>query len=190
MKSSLLFLLIVGCSRTMGQGISGSIELLNVNDGNATVINPCANCKGVVVIFTSLACAYDQHYRERIKAIVKKYSGRVSFFLINANPGSEESEAKMEEAYKTWDMSIPFLTDKKQLAMSVFNVKRTPEAVLLKSEKGTLKIIYQGAIDDNPQVHHDTGKNYLDDAIAAILSGKLPAVASERAIGCTIRKKE
>lgn len=170
-----------------GQGISSSLELLNVNDGKPTAIEACADCKGVAVIFTSLGCAYDQHYRERIKALEEKYSSSVSFYLVNANPGSEESEAKMKETYQTWGLSIPFLSDKKQVAMKMLNVKRTPEAVLLKSERGILKTIYQGAIDDNPQVHHDTGVNFLQEAIEALVSGKTVRIATERAIGCTIR---
>jgi AhpC/TSA family len=188
MKNTITIFFLLLSYSVNGQGMSSSIELLNVVDGKTTAIKACADCKGVVVIFTSLVCAYDQHYRERIKALVEKYSGSISFFLINANPGSEESEIKMKEAYQTWGLTIPFLSDKKQTAMTMLNVKRTPEAVLLKSENGTLKTIYQGAIDDNPQVHHDTGVNFLDDAIGALISGKPIKVAAERAIGCTIRK--
>ena len=49
--------------------------------------------------------------------------------------------------------------------------------------------MYQRAIDDNPQVHHDTDVNFLENAIKDVLAGKNPTVATERVIGCTIRKK-
>ena len=170
------------------QGIFDPIELPDVADGKMVPIKACSDCKGVVVIFTSLGCPYDQHYGERIKKLIEKYAGSISFFLINSSPGNEEQEDKMKAAYSSWGLAVPYLSDKKQKAMTALNAKRTPEAVLLKPEGGHLKIIYQGAIDDNPQVHHDTGNNFLDEALRALISGKSPKVASERVVGCTIRK--
>jgi hypothetical protein len=170
------------------QAIVEPIQLPNVADGKITPIAPCASCKGVVVIFTSLACPYDQHYRDRIKSLSEKHAGKVSFFLINANPGEDEAEPKMKAAYHGWGLSVPYLADKMQVAMTALNAKRTPEAVLLKPDGNGLTIIYQGAIDDNPQVHHDTGNNFLDTAVGALVSNQSPKVASERVIGCTIKK--
>ena len=159
-----------------------------IADEKITSIKACSGCKGVVVIFSSLSCPYDQHYQDRIKNLSEKYAGSISFFLINSNPGSEEDESKMKSAYSTWGLSIPYLSDKKQIAMLALNVKKTPEAVLLKQEGQQLIIVYQGAIDDNPQVHHDTGNNFLDQAIGELMAGKPVMVATERVIGCTIRK--
>jgi thiol-disulfide isomerase/thioredoxin len=170
------------------QAIVEPIQLPNVADGKIVTIAPCASCKGVVVIFTSLSCPYDQHYRDRIKSLSEKYAGQVSFFLINANPGEDEAAPKMKAAYDGWGLSVPYLSDKSQTAMTAFNAKRTPEAVLLKPNGNGLTVIYQGAIDDNPQVHNDTGINFLDDAIGALLANQSPRVTTERVIGCTIKK--
>lgn len=188
MEKFILLLLLAIVNFAYGQGISNTIELMHVGDEKLTPIKACAECKGVVIIFTSHGCAYDQHYRDRIKKLSDKHSASISFFLINANPGEEEDEGKMKEAFLAWGMPIPYLSDKKQLAMTMLNAKRTPEAFLLKPEGNTLKTIYQGAIDDNPQVHYDTGKKFLDEAITEFLSGKPLRVATERAVGCTIRK--
>lgn len=185
--STFLFIMMTWLS-AFGQGVVQPMELLNVVDGKTVSINPCSGCKGVIVIFTSLNCPYDQHYQDRIKALYEKYAGSISFYLVNSNPGAEEDESKMKAAYEKWSMSIPYLADKKQTAMLAMNAKRTPEAVLLKSEGKTLKIVYQGAIDDNPQVRTDTGKNFLDDAIGELVGGKPIQLATERVIGCTIRK--
>ena len=183
-----LFILLVWIS-VAGQNAVGPIELLNVVDGENVSISACSGCKGVVVIFTSLNCPYDQHYQDRIKALYEKYAGSVSFYLINSNPGAEEEEGKMKSAYVNWKMTIPYLSDKNQIAMTAFNAKRTPEAFLLKPEGKALKIVYQGAIDDNPQVHHDTDKNFLQDAVDELVSGKSIKIPTERVIGCTIRKR-
>jgi hypothetical protein len=190
MKQIIWFLMVIGSFSAFAQGIPEMIELVNVADGQNVVIKPCGGCHGVVVIFTSLSCPYDQLYHDRIKALIDKYAGNVSFFLVNSNPGTEEQDSKMKEAYAKWGLSIPYLSDKKQLAMTVLNAKKTPEAVLLKPEGKTLKIVYQGAIDDNPQVHHDTGHDFLDQAITELVSGKPINVPTERVIGCTLRKAQ
>jgi hypothetical protein len=186
--STILFLLLV--TSAVSQGVVQPLELTNVVDGKTVSISSCSGCSGVAVIFTSLKCPYDQQYQDRIKVLIEKYAGRVSFFLINANPGAEEDDSNMKAAYVRWGFSIPYLSDKKQTAMTAMNVKRTPEAVLLKPDGKVLKIVYQGAIDDNPQVHHDTGKNFLDDAIGELVAGKPIKIATERVVGCTIRKSD
>ena len=172
---------------TLGQTLQ-PIELPNMMDGKMISITPSQGCQGVVVIFTDLNCPYDQHYQDRIKALSEKYASRISFFLITANPTNASDEIKLMAAYQKWGVSIPYLSDKKQIAMAGLNAKKTPEAVLLKPMGNGLSTIYQGAIDDNPQVHHDTGNNFLDEAIQSLLAGQVPKVANERVIGCTIRK--
>ncbi len=182
----LIFVLLVVTS--LSQTIPTPIELPNMMDGKMISITPGQGCQGVAVIFTDLNCPYDQHYQDRIKSLSEMYASRISFFLINANPTSDADEAKLKVAYQKWGVSIPYLSDKNQMAMAALNAKKTPEAVLLKPTGNVLNTIYQGAIDDNPQVHHDTGNNFLDEAIQSLLAGQVPKVANERVIGCTIRK--
>lgn len=175
-------------SLAWGQSAIQPFELMNVVDDKMVSVKACSGCVGTVVIFTSLKCPYDQHYQERIKNLYEKYAGKISFFLIDSNPGADDDESKMKAAYANWNMNIPFLSDKSQVGLKTLNATRTPEAFLLKSDGSGLKIVYQGAIDDNPQVHNDTGKNFLDDAMAELVAGKPIKVPAERVIGCTIRK--
>jgi thiol-disulfide isomerase/thioredoxin len=164
-------------------------DLVNAVDGKTVSVKPCGSCVAAVVVFHSLKCPYDAHYAERIKKLVGAYGGNVSFFLVNSNPEPDEQADKMQSAYAGWGLNIPYITDKDQALMVALNAKKTPEAILLKKEGSELKIVYQGAIDDNPQVHTDTGANFLENAIKEVLAGKNPTVATERVIGCTIRKK-
>jgi AhpC/TSA family len=165
------------------------IELVNVVDGKNVSVKPCSSCTAMVVVFHSLKCPYDAHYAERIKKLVDAYGNDIPFFLVNSNPEPDEQADKMKTAYAAWGLNIPYLADKEQVLMAALNAKKTPEAVLLKKEGGQLKVVYQGAIDDNPQVHHDTDVNFLEIAIKDVLAGKNPTIATERVIGCTIRKK-
>lgn len=189
MKKHLLSIFCALAISTANCQSTATIELLNVADDKITSIKPCAGCKAAVAIFISIGCPYDQHYQERIKTLVEKFGSSVSFFLVNSNPEPSENEVKMKEALASWALNIPYLSDKNQTAMLALNAKRTPEAVLLKPTGNVLKTVYQGAIDDNPQVHHDTGKDFLRDAIEELISGKPVKVATERVIGCSIRRK-
>lgn len=171
-----------------GQSVIPPFELVNVVDGKSIAVKNAAGCSGLVVIFTSLKCPYDQHYQDRIKALQEKYNGRISFYLINSNPGADDDEVKMKAASGSWGSNMPYLSDKKQIALKALGATRSMESILLKPEGSGYKILYQGAIDDNPQVHHDTGKDFLDDALGEFLAGKSITVATERVIGCTIRK--
>jgi peroxiredoxin len=187
MKKLFILLLVAQMASVRGQTIP-TFDLLNVADGKAVAVKSCQGCQGVVVIFTSLKCPYDQHYQDRIKALNEKYKNKISFFLINSNPGTDDDESKMKAANTDWGTNIPYLSDKKQLALKALNATRTPQAFLLKQDGSNLSIAYQGAIDDNPQVRDDTGKNYLDDAIAELISGKSITNPAQRVIGCIIRK--
>jgi hypothetical protein len=186
----LLMIFIVGVGAAAAQtGTFSPTDLTNVTDGKNVTIKPCTTCTAVVVVFHSLKCPYDAHYAERVKKLVDSYGNQVSFFLVNSSPEPDEQAEKMVSAYSTWGINIPYLADKDQVVMSALNAKKTPEAVLLRKEGAQLKVVYQGAIDDNPQVHSDTGTKFLDNAIKDVLAGKNPTVAAERVIGCTIRKK-
>lgn len=188
MKSFLVVLLLGFAGTAIAQSFT-TYYVPNVADDKPVAIQPCSTCTAIVVVFHSLKCPYDKHYAERIKKLVEKFGASVSFYLINSNPEPEESLDKMKAGYASWGISIPYLADKDQILMTALNAHKSPEAVLLRKEGNQWKVAYQGAIDDNPQVHHDTDVSFLENAIQAVLAGKLPAVAAERAIGCTIRKK-
>jgi hypothetical protein len=191
MKQIQLYVVVFMLAMTgaTAQTVFNPTELVSVVDGKTVLVKPCDNCTAMVVVFHSLKCPYDLHYAERIKKLVDQYGSSVSFFLVNANPEADEQPDKMKAAYAAWGLNIPYLADKDQTAMTALGAKKTPEAILLKKEGAQLKVVYQGAIDDNPQVHHDEDVNFLENAIKDLLAGKNPTVATERVIGCTIRKK-
>jgi hypothetical protein len=60
---------------------------------------------------------------------------------------------------------------------------------LLKPEASNFKVVYSGAIDDNPQVPADVSQQYLKNAINGLLTGKPSQTASERPTGCMIKKQ-
>lgn len=186
MKKLLLPALFLLCIASFAQEIK-NFTLTNVKDGKEISLSNYASSTGVVVVFTSHECPFDNYYKDRLKDLVNTYSGKIPFIFINSNQESTESLEQMAIHYG--DLNVPYLADKDQTAMEAFGARRSPEVFLLSAARGKFTVAYSGAIDDNPQVAKDVEENFLKDAIAKLLAGQKTEPAVQRAVGCTIRRK-
>ncbi len=164
-----------------------NFSLTNVKDGKEISLSNYSSSAGVVVVFTSHECPFDNYYKDRLKDLVNTYSGKIPFIFINSNQESTESLDQMAIHYG--DLNVPYLADKDQTVMEAFGARRSPEVFLLSAAGGKYTVAYSGAIDDNPQVAKDVKQNFLKDAIAKLLAGQKSEPAVQRAVGCTIRRK-
>lgn len=172
----------------LGQTVQ-DFTLTNVQDGKSVSLYSFQNCKGIAVIFTSNECPYDIKYMERIKMLNEQYKGSIQFVMINAHTEPRENEKAMTKKYAGWGIPVPYLADKDQVAMACLDAKKSPEVFLLKKDGDIFNVVYTGAIDDNPLVDTDVNNPYLKNAIDQLLKGDKVTVRSNRAAGCTIRKK-
>lgn len=163
--------------------------LTNVVDGKSVSLSGFTNCTGLVLVFTSNECPYDGYYRDRLRDLVNQYQGQIQFVFVNASTEPEESVAQMKTVYSQWNIPVPYLADKDQVAMECVGARKSPEVFLLKNNKGSFQQVYHGAIDDNPQVATDVSKSYLKESMDQLLAGHRVTQPSVRAVGCTIRKK-
>lgn len=170
-----------------GQTIVQNFTLTNVVDGKAVSLDQYASNDGIVILFASNECPFDNYYKDRIKEMIGNYAGKVQFLLVNSNIEPEESAEKMAIHYT--DLTAPYLSDKDQTVMTSLGAKKSPEVFLLKSSGGKCAVVYSGAIDDNPQVPKDANQFYLKDAIDKLLAGAKIDVGNNRAVGCSIRRK-
>lgn len=164
-------------------------KLTNVLNGQTISPDTYPSCAGMVLIFTSNSCPYDEYYLKRIEKLSQSYQDRVPVLLINAHTEPDESAEKMAARGKTVNMSVPYLSDKDQTLMTALNVKKSPEAFLLKNDGGKFNVVYRGAIDDNPQVEADVHHHYLRDAIDIMLSNQKIETPEVRPVGCNLKKK-
>lgn len=166
-----------------------NFQLTNVL--NDQVISPetYPSCEGLVIIFTSNNCPYDDYYRGRIEKLAQTYNERVPVLLVNSNVDAGESKENMVKKAKTAGISLPYLADKDQTLMTSLEARKSPEAFLLKNINGKFSVVYRGAIDDNPQVEADVRKSYLRDAIDIMLSKQKVATPEMRPVGCNLKKK-
>lgn len=188
MKIVIILCAIAGSWTVYAQQVP-DFSLTDVITGSKVSLDTYPTCSGLVIIFTSNTCAYDEHYRSRIVSLSKSHSDKVPVLLINSNVESLESADNMVRKAQQMGLTIPYLADKDQLLMQRLGATKTPSAYLLKNDGRNFTVVYKGAIDDNAQVPTDVRHFYLKDAIDIMLTNQKIETAEVRPVGCTIRRK-
>jgi len=151
-----------------------------------------AGKEAVVILFTCNHCPYALAYVARIHQLVSDYEKRsVAFFAISANDVStypEDSFEKMIPMGKLLNLDGKYLYDESQQTAKAFAAVRTPE-VFVFNKQG--RLVYHGAIDDNADYRnpHEVRRDYLKNALEAVLLGNEVQEKETQAIGCTIKWK-
>lgn len=180
---ALILLIIGGASAQQVTNFS----LNNVLNGKPVTLDTYPSCAGLIIIFTSNACAYDEYYRDRIAKISSTHQD-VPLLLVNAGLEPPESIENMKRKAKELGLNVPYLVDKEQKLMRQLGATKTPQVFLLKNNNGKFSVVFNGAIDDNPQVAADVRHAYLEDAIDIMLTNQKIETPEVRPVGCTIRK--
>lgn len=189
MKGLLIVLLFLSCSFTINAQEVENFSLTNVITGTTVSLDTYPSCSGVMVIFTTNACAYDEYYRSRIAALAKTFHDKVPVLLVNSSVETIESSENMIRKAQQLGLTIPYLADKEQVLMQRLGATKSPQVFLLKNNGGKFYKVYSGAIDDNPQVQAGVRHAYLKDAIDIMLTNQKIETPEVRPVGCSIRKK-
>jgi hypothetical protein len=78
-----------------------------------------------------------------------------------------------------------YLVDQNSTLADAFGANRTPECFLFDAGG---KLVYHGAIDDNPNNAEAVTRKHLMTAIDEMNSGKEITVKESRSVGCTIKR--
>jgi thioredoxin-related protein len=188
MKKIFVVMLTLVSHFASGQAVN-NFRLVNVLNNQTISLESYPSCEGMVIIFTSNACPYDEYYRNRISKISQSYQDRVPVILVNAHTEPAESPEKMLVKGKELKLAVPYLADKSQTLMANLDVRKSPEVFLLKNQNGKFTVVYRGAIDDNAQVEADVRHSYLRDAIDIMLTNQKIETPEVRPVGCNVKKK-
>ncbi|MDB5222781.1 MAG: thiol-disulfide isomerase [Chitinophagaceae bacterium] len=145
---------------------------------------------GLLVMFTCNTCPYVIKNQERTKAICK-YALRndIGVILLNSNEGEREggnSLGAMQQYAKEQKYEWYYVVDKNNEIADAFGANRTPENFLFNKD---LKLVYHGAIDDNPTDAANVGRQHLKEAMNDLLAGKEVSLKESRSVGCVIKRK-
>lgn len=140
----------------------------------------------LVVVFMSNRCPGVKAYDARLAELHRDFAGRGVQF-VGVNPIDEglyptESLQEMGQAARERGIEFPYLKDASQQLARQFGAVCTPHTFVLDQARN---IRYAGKIDD-AFLPSKVGKQYLRDALEALLAGADPSPASTSPLGCAI----
>jgi peroxiredoxin len=144
---------------------------------------------GLLVMFTCNTCPYvikNQARTKQICAYAKQ--NNVGVVLLNSNEGTRgdgDSYEAMKEYARAQEYAFHYVLDKNNEIADAFGANRTPETFLF-DKAG--KLVYHGAIDDNPNDAGAVSRQHLKEAITELAGSKEVSVKTSRSVGCGIKR--
>lgn len=165
------------------------VKLKDVS-GKEITIKEAAKKNGVLVMFSCNTCPYVIKNQERtLEIAAHAEKNNVGVIILNSNEGQRDDADSYEEmkAYaKTQGYKWNYVVDKNNEIADAFGANRTPECFLFSSD---LKLVYHGAIDDNPSDAGSVSRQHLKVAVDELAAGKDVTVKESRSVGCGIKRK-
>lgn len=136
--------------------------------------------KIVIVNFWSAECPHSERTDRSTMACLVQWGPAVEMLSIAAN--RNESAREVEEVAKTRRLPTVLL-DAQHVVADLYEAQTTPHAFILDRE-GILR--YRGAVDDVTFRQRKATRFYLEEAVEALLEGRLPGIQETPGYGCTI----
>lgn len=168
-------------------------------DFSATDINgktvKLSDYKGKIVVIESYNsdCPFcnNQYKTGAMQELQSDLAAKGAVWLIvnSVNPNNS-SHRTLEQAKKEWAdkkiVATAWIDDSSGAVGHLYDMKTTPDMYVI-DKNGVL--VYQGAIDNKPDPMHDprTARNYVSDAVDALLAGKPVEVSQTKPYGCGVK---
>jgi thioredoxin-related protein len=157
--------------------------------GKEVSLKDIKNTNGLLVMFSCNTCPYVIKNQQRTNEICKfALDNKIGVVLVNSNEAQRDGDDSYE-AMKKYAQAQGFkwyyTIDKNSELADAFGANRTPENFLF-NKNG--KLVYHGAIDDNPSDAGSVNRKHLQEAISEMLNGKDVSVKTSRSVGCSIKR--
>jgi peroxiredoxin len=167
---------------------SETVKLKDVS-GEQITLQDAKKEKGLVVMFTCNTCPYVVKNQQRTKEVCNYAKSKgLGVVLVNSNAGSRDggdSYEAMKEYAKTQGYEWNYVMDEGTTLADAFGAARTPEVYVFDANN---KLVYKGAIDDNPGDAGAVKKQHLKSAINATSTGQEISVKESKSVGCSIKR--
>lgn len=152
--------------------------------------------KGKIVVLEWLnhGCPFvKKHYgSQNMQSLQRKYTkeGVVWLSIISSAEGKQgyvTAGEGLKEKTEQQSVATDVLLDSKGTVGQLYGAKTTPHMYVI-AKDGTLA--YQGAIDDKADTEQESVKgarNYVAEAVDALMAGKKVSVPSTKAYGCGVK---
>lgn len=163
--------------------------LKNANGQDISFFN-AAREKGLLVMFSCNTCPFVVKNESTIlKTIEYAKAKGLGVVIINSNEAKREGDDSyeaMKKYAKAQGYSVPYLVDADSKLANAFGANHTPEVFLVDMKN---KLMYKGAMNDNPGNPGEAKVMYINDAIDALVSGKEINPNTTKSVGCSIKRK-
>jgi thioredoxin-related protein len=164
------------------------IKLKDVS-GKEVSLKDARRTNGLLVMFSCNTCPYVIKNQQRTKEICQyALDNKIGVILVNSNEAQRQEDDSfdaMKEYAQKQEYNWYYVIDKNSEVADAFGAKRTPENFLFNKEG---KLVYHGAIDDNPSDPSNVSRKHLKEAINELLNGKEITVKTSRSVGCSIKR--
>src|SRR5262249_17727016 len=135
-------------------------------------------------VFLANHCPVVVGYEDRLIEFTNEMKGKpVKVVGIAVSTMPQDKIAGIKDYMKEHKSNYLYGYDETQEIGKLYGATNTPQFFVLDKER---KIRYTGAMDNSPQDESKVSKNYLRDAVNAVLKGESPEVDETRAVGCGI----
>ena len=136
--------------------------------------------KVVVINFWSAECPWSERTDRTLLATLNQLPGQVALLPIASN--ENETDEQLGEAARQRGLSL-VLRDPGGRTAALYDARTTPHAFVLDAT-GILR--YQGAVDDVTFRQRTPSRWYVEEAVEALLEGRLPVLQDAPPYGCAI----
>jgi thioredoxin-related protein len=159
--------------------------------GKEIKIKDVVRANGILVMFSCNTCPYVIKNQVRTVAISEyAHKMKVGVIILNSNEAyraGEDSFEEMKSYAKDQKYKWNYVVDTNHEVADAFGAKRTPECFLFDKD---LKLVYHGAIDDNPSDASSVKEQHLKNAIDLTASGKEVMTKETKSVGCSIKRNK
>ncbi|MBS4063180.1 MAG: redoxin domain-containing protein [Chitinophagaceae bacterium] len=158
--------------------------------GKSLSFNDVKKKNGLLVVFSCNTCPWViKNQQVATEGYGYALSKEVGVIVLNSNEGQRDaadSKDAMAEYAKDQNYRWPYVIDENSIMANAFGAKVTPECYLFDKD---MKLVYHGAITDNPKTPSESTRDHLKVAIDELVSGKTVSMSTSKAMGCTIKRK-
>jgi len=179
----------IGDPLPLGASIpSPEVKMKDIS-GKEVSLKDAKTSKGLFVMFSCNTCPYVIKNQSRTNEACKyAQDNGIGVAILNSNEAKrtdDDSYADMKAYAKEQGYNWYYMVDEKSALADAFGANRTPECFLF---DGDGKLVYHGAIDDNPSDASAVSRKHLIAAIDEMKAGKAISVKESKSVGCSIKR--
>ena len=172
-----------------GADLPASPTLHNANGSDIT-LKGAEKENGLLVMFSCNTCPLVIKNEPITKKTMEYATAHhIGMIIINSNEAQRDeadSYLAMKKFAQEQAYTVPYVIDDNSKLADLFGANHIPEIFLFNKNH---KLVYKGAMNDNPSDPNGYKKMYIEDAINAMIAGKEVDPKTTKSVGCSIKRR-